>query len=104
MENTEQVLDTCEIFWSLYEFSHQGAPVKRPRDIKESLEMLLITGVGKKRGSGSRGCSGEAVANFPWLDQQNGAGRHWELSMVLNTFLPPHPALLLNICGIILQK
>lgn len=66
--------------------------------------MLLITGVGKKRGPGSRGCSGEAVANCPWLDQQNGARWRWELSVVLNHFLTPRPALLLDVCGIILQE
>ena len=48
------MLDTCEMFWSLYEFSHQEAPlIKKLRDIMESLEMLLITGVGKKRGPGA---------------------------------------------------
>lgn len=63
------------MFWSLYEFSHQGAPVKKKKaqDIKESLEMLLITGLGEKRGLGAENAVGRLLPISPrWISRTPG--------------------------------
>lgn len=56
----------------------EASPVKILRDIKASLEVLWSLGLEEKSGQGAEdaeGASGEAVANFPWLDQRSGVGR-----------------------------
>lgn len=98
------------MFWSLYEFSHQGAPVKKKaQDIKESLEMLLITGLGENRGPGAEDAVGSLLPISPgWSSRTGPAGVQ---GAVPGAEPPPplslsldHLALPLEICATLLPR